>query len=977
MPTSSARKRFRSEPLERRTLLAGTPVPISSFTETSYQSADLAPFDLSTNDVQAGGTISVTLKAVNAIQVSCSDAIDTDVLLDGAPVAPADDGTVVLYPYANPIPAPDDGPVVNVPAGSHVVTFTIEPDAPTEGITSQTYFQGEDVYDSGPWVTGAYSNGTYSSAQPFQIEGTTHTLSFTQGPSDVAVDAPIVPPVTVALQTNGVTDPTATAPVTVALTAADGATLGGATTLTPVNGVATFGNLTVNQPGTYTLTASDPNDASLLSDTFAVSAGKLVFTTAPADGTAGEPLKPAVVVTLEDAAGQVVTDDSTSVVTLAPIGVTGAAPITGNAVTLVKGVATFPALALTKPGFYQLQATDGGDALATSGTFKVAGDKLAFVRQPEAGDVKTPLPLSVEIEDTNGKRVTDATTTVGLTLNKVSGGFGAALSGTVTAAFVNGLATFTAAAGPMVDVAGTYTLTATEEDATTGVLAPTNTTTPVTSNPFGLAGLHLLVKRQPADADALAAVPLTVAVVDNHGKVDTTEDTAGVQLSLTAVTGGAGATLAGTTAATFVNGLATFTAAAGPKVSGTGTFTLTAVETGAADPATQVTSRTFKVSGYTLVDPDTSRAGSLTAVALGDDLPDNLGGLAGVAVLSDARGKPTPAMDGLPNVQLSLTGGGGSLTGATTATPSTIADHGVNASDYAFPVNITAAGNYGLVVTAVDTPTSTVPAAVIEPLTIHVTVVDPELRLMVTRPVTANQPVGLSAYLASPKHPTDALVTFPAVGYELALTPTGTAVGNLAGEGATQVDKRTIARPMADGGSVPDVTIDAPGAYVVTATELTSAPDRSGATDAPFAAASAVPVAGRSTVTTSILVLPDHLVFTVPPPAALAVGQAFSVAVAVEDAKGDVLTDVTADDPLGPAATLGGTFVAKGGSTTLQGVVPTPFVDGVATFTGLSFTAPGLFVLKAREQNDYGGSTYVDPPSEITATTNPFKVAPT
>jgi uncharacterized repeat protein (TIGR01451 family) len=63
---------------------------------------------------------------------------------------------------------------------------------------------------------------------------------------------------------------TDTSNVTVALTVPNGATLGGTTTIAAVNGVATFSNLTVNAPGTYTLTASDGTLPPAQSNTFTI-----------------------------------------------------------------------------------------------------------------------------------------------------------------------------------------------------------------------------------------------------------------------------------------------------------------------------------------------------------------------------------------------------------------------------------------------------------------------------------------------------------------------------------------------------------------------------------------------------------------------------------------------------------------------------------------------------------------------------------
>jgi hypothetical protein len=84
-------------------------------------------------------------------------------------------------------------------------------------------------------------------------------LAFTTQPSSVTVNASITPAVKVSIEdAGGNVVTTATNQVSLAIGTNPGAgTLGGTVTATPVNGVATFSNLTINQTGVgYTLTAS-------------------------------------------------------------------------------------------------------------------------------------------------------------------------------------------------------------------------------------------------------------------------------------------------------------------------------------------------------------------------------------------------------------------------------------------------------------------------------------------------------------------------------------------------------------------------------------------------------------------------------------------------------------------------------------------------------------------------------------------------
>jgi uncharacterized repeat protein (TIGR03806 family) len=100
-------------------------------------------------------------------------------------------------------------------------------------------------------------------------------VAFTQQPTTVDAGATIAPAVRVAIQDSaGNTVTSSTATVTVAIgTNPGGAALGGTTSVAAVNGVATFGNLSLNNAGTgYTLTASSSGLTGATSSTFNVQA---------------------------------------------------------------------------------------------------------------------------------------------------------------------------------------------------------------------------------------------------------------------------------------------------------------------------------------------------------------------------------------------------------------------------------------------------------------------------------------------------------------------------------------------------------------------------------------------------------------------------------------------------------------------------------------------------------------------------------
>jgi len=80
-------------------------------------------------------------------------------------------------------------------------------------------------------------------------------LAFSHQPSNALTGAPISPAITVTVEdVNGNTVTTASNQVTLALVSGTG--LGGTLTAMPLNGVATFSNVTVSTPGTYMLSAT-------------------------------------------------------------------------------------------------------------------------------------------------------------------------------------------------------------------------------------------------------------------------------------------------------------------------------------------------------------------------------------------------------------------------------------------------------------------------------------------------------------------------------------------------------------------------------------------------------------------------------------------------------------------------------------------------------------------------------------------------
>ncbi len=139
---------------------------------------------------------------------------------------------------------------------------------------------------------GASLDGIIFELSP--IPGPAHSLAFSTTPSSATAGVTIAPAVTVDVEdADGVLVNTDSSEVTLAITGGtgpDGAVLSGTLTEPAVNGVATFSDLSLNDAGTYTLTATDASLTAATSGSITVSATPVVTWANPADITYGTAL---------------------------------------------------------------------------------------------------------------------------------------------------------------------------------------------------------------------------------------------------------------------------------------------------------------------------------------------------------------------------------------------------------------------------------------------------------------------------------------------------------------------------------------------------------------------------------------------------------------------------------------------------------------------------------------------------------------
>jgi hypothetical protein len=430
-------------------------------------------------------------------------------------------------------------------------------------------------------LTATAEGLTAAGSNAFTVIGPPAQLAFTGQPSSEIAGVAITPSVQVTVRdAAGSTVPDATTSVTVAIgTNPGGGTLSGTTVVGAVNGVATFGTLSIDKVGTgYTLVASATGLTAATSVPFNITAAvaaQLIFTVQPSNAEAMAVITPAVQVAMQDRFG----NPTTSCVGFScPIRVRiGANPAGGvlsgtTPVNAVNGVATFADLRIDKAGIgYTLVAWSSSFSVAevSSAPFDIRvgrPTKLAFLVQPSVVRTEASITPAVRVvvQDAGGNRVDTATTAVTMQIGANPPGDGT-LGGTLTVSAVAGMATF---ADLSIDKAGIgYTLTAIAQGLTAAG-----------SNFFTVIGppAQLAFTRQPSSEMAGVAITPSVQVTVRDAAGSTVPD-ATTSVTVAIGTNPVGGTLSGTKTVGAVNGVATFADLWIDKADTTGTgYTLTA-----------------------------------------------------------------------------------------------------------------------------------------------------------------------------------------------------------------------------------------------------------------------------------------------------------------------------------------------------------------------------------------------------------------
>jgi len=288
------------------------------------------------------------------------------------------------------------GNVVEDATSSVTLSFGVNAGGGTlSGPTTVSAESGVVTFD-GLWIDRAATgytleatvngNADPATSQAFDISAAAASqLAFRTGPSDTTAGAAMSPAVEVEVRDEfGNLVSSSSASVSMGFGSnPSGATLFGNTNVSASNGVATFGDLSIEvADSAYTLAASASGLDGAVSGTFRIepaAASRLAFATGPSNVEGLEPIAPAVEVEVVDAYGNRVTDSSATVaLALATDPTTGDASGGGTTlygtttVTASDGLATFSSLSLNRPGEgFTVEATSTGLTGTTSGTFNV------------------------------------------------------------------------------------------------------------------------------------------------------------------------------------------------------------------------------------------------------------------------------------------------------------------------------------------------------------------------------------------------------------------------------------------------------------------------------------------------------------------------------------------------------------------------------------------------------------------------------
>lgn len=380
-------------------------------------------------------------------------------------------------------------------------------------------------------------------------------LHFSVQPAATTAGSTIEPPVRVTVY-NELGEPDSTYDEVVELSLAanpGGAELLGETTMPVVNGVATFGNVRISQPGSgYVLQARAPARPAVASARFNVTdrpPAALEFIEQPNNVPVNAAIAPAVQVAAMDDDGETVTTFAGTVTIALGSNPTGGQLGGTLSVQAVGGVATFSDLTIDRPGSgYRLRASSPNVGTETSASFTVSGraSRLVFVSQPRnTREDRRMDDVRVAARDDDNKTVT--TYNGPITIAIAPGSPAGQLRGTLTVNARDGIATF-------------EDLEITRPGQNYRLVATADGLTPALSNTFRITRddditLSFIVQPTMSRANHPITPAVQVQAIDSTGATVTTFDG---DITVDMAPNPLGGKVYGTLTASAVGGIATF-----------------------------------------------------------------------------------------------------------------------------------------------------------------------------------------------------------------------------------------------------------------------------------------------------------------------------------------------------------------------------------------------------------------------------------
>jgi hypothetical protein len=387
-----------------------------------------------------------------------------------------------------------------------------------------------------------------NTAQVEYVAGAATRLRFAQQPADGQAGVPFSTSIEI-VDANGNRVESASNSIAVQLTQPGDATLSGTLTVSAVNGLASFSDLSIDLVGDYSLTANTSGLTAAVSDSFRIDAGDVSGTNSEISADPGEVIangasSATITVQAQDAFGNLASESGLAVTVSTTLGTladtSGATDANGQFITTLTSSAT---------GTATVSGTLGGDAIsntatvnfvdavvdASSSSIEAADDEL------EADGVSSTA-ITVQVRDADGEPMAESglPVTLSTTLGTLSD-----TSGTTDAngQFITTLTSETAV--------GTAEITGTLDGNAIG-----NTASVVFVLTTGDTASAMVFEIQPANSvqDFPIRGPLTVGFVDELG--DPVTDDANITIEI--LSGPVGATLGGTTTLMSEDGFAIF-----------------------------------------------------------------------------------------------------------------------------------------------------------------------------------------------------------------------------------------------------------------------------------------------------------------------------------------------------------------------------------------------------------------------------------